>query len=93
MGMEGEELRAHYLRALAELFPAAREAEMRAVYVSREHAATFEATPGVDALRAPTRTSTPGLFLAGAWTRTGWPATLEGAVRSGHAAAQAALES
>jgi squalene-associated FAD-dependent desaturase len=91
MNMEGERLRAHYLRSLAELFGAARDAEVLAAYVSREHAATFEATPGVDALRAPTRTRVPGLFLAGAWTRTGWPATLEGAVRSGHAAARAAL--
>jgi Flavin containing amine oxidoreductase len=33
----------------------------------------------------------PGLTLAGAWTGTGWPATLEGAVLSGHSAAQDAL--
>jgi squalene-associated FAD-dependent desaturase len=91
MALDGELLRARYLRALADLFPAARDATVRAVYVSREHAATFEATPGVDRLRPPTRTAVPGLLLAGAWTRTGWPATLEGAVRSGHAAARAAL--
>jgi hypothetical protein len=91
MAMDGERLREHYLDALAELLPAARGASVRAVYVSREHTATFEATPGVDALRPPTRTRVPGLVLAGAWTRTGWPATLEGAVRSGHAAAAAAL--
>jgi uncharacterized protein with NAD-binding domain and iron-sulfur cluster len=64
---------------------------VRAVHVSREHAATFAATPGACVLRPPTRTGVPGLFLAGAWTRTGWPATLEGAVRSGHAAARMAL--
>lgn len=91
MELDGERLRARYLGALAELFPAAREAAVRAVYVSREHAATFEATPGVDLLRPLTRTAVPGLVLAGAWTRTGWPATLEGAVRSGHAAARAAV--
>jgi hydroxysqualene dehydroxylase len=91
MQMDGERLRSHYLQALAELLPAARGARVCAVYTSREHAATFRATPGVDALRAPTRTRVPGLSLAGAWTRTGWPATLEGAVRSGHAASQAAL--
>jgi squalene-associated FAD-dependent desaturase len=91
MQMDGGRLRAHYLEALAQLFPRAREAEVRAVHVSREHAATFEATPGVDALRPPTLTRVPGLVLAGAWTRTGWPATLEGAVRSGHAAARMAL--
>lgn len=91
MAMDGERLRAHYLDALAELLPAARGASVLAVHVSREHAATFEAIPGVDALRPPTRTRVPGLVLAGAWTRTGWPATLEGAVRSGQAAARAAL--
>jgi monoamine oxidase len=37
------------------------------------------------------RTALPGLFLAGAWTATGWPATMEGAVRSGDAAAAALL--
>ncbi|HEX3692998.1 MAG TPA: FAD-dependent oxidoreductase [Solirubrobacteraceae bacterium] len=91
MEMDGEQLRRRYLGALAELFPAARDAEVRSVFVSREHAATFKATPGVDALRPPTRTRVEGLVLAGAWTRTGWPATLEGAVRSGHAAARAAI--
>lgn len=91
MGLDGEALRARYLDALADLFPRAKGAVVRAVHVSREHAATFKATPGVDSLRAPTQTAVEGLFLAGAWTRTGWPATLEGAVRSGHAAAQAAL--
>jgi uncharacterized protein with NAD-binding domain and iron-sulfur cluster len=42
-------------------------------------------------LRPDARTSTPGLVLAGAWTRTGWPATLEGAVLSGHTAARVVL--
>ena len=91
MAMDGERLRVRYLDALAELLPAARGASVQGVYVSREHAATFEAVPGVDALRPRTRTRVPGVVLAGAWTRTGWPATLEGAVRSGHAAAAAAL--
>ena len=57
--------------------------------VTREHAATFRAAPGV-ARAAPRRRapSVAGLVLAGAWTDTGWPATLEGAVLSGHAAAR-----
>jgi hydroxysqualene dehydroxylase len=91
MQVDGQALRGRYLEALAELFPAARRARVRAVYISREHAATFRATPGVDELRPSARTAVPGLVLAGAWTRTGWPATLEGAVRSGHAAADLAL--
>lgn len=92
MQLDGEALRARYIDALAHLFPSARGAVVRAAHISREHAATFEATPGVDSLRPSTRTGVEGLFLAGAWTRTGWPATLEGAVRSAHAAARAALE-
>jgi uncharacterized protein with NAD-binding domain and iron-sulfur cluster len=59
--------------------------------VTREHAATFRAQPGVGVLRAEAKTAVRGLALAGAWTDTGWPATLEGAVLSGHAAARCAL--
>ena len=59
--------------------------------VTREHAATFRAVPGVGALRPGPSTSVPGLLLAGTWTDTGWPATLESAVLSGHAAAGGAL--
>ena len=59
--------------------------------VTREHAATFRAAPGAGRLRPAPRTGLPGLALAGAWTDTGWPATMEGAVRSGHAAARVAL--
>ena len=59
--------------------------------VTREGAATFRAVPGTRRLRPPARTAVPGLYLAGAWTDTGWPATMEGAVRSGTAAAAAVL--
>ncbi|MGH2834413.1 MAG: FAD-dependent oxidoreductase, partial [Solirubrobacteraceae bacterium] len=92
MSMDGPQLRAHYLDALAELFPAARQATVRAVHVSREHAATFKATPQSVELRPAARTAIKGLSLAGAWTDTGWPATLEGAVRSGHTAARLTLQ-
>jgi hydroxysqualene dehydroxylase len=85
------ELRATYLPALAELLPAARGAELQAFFVTREHAATFRAAPGARAWRPGPRTALPGLLLAGCWTDTGWPATMEGAVRSGRAAAAAAL--
>ena len=87
-----QQLRARYLDALAELFPAARQATVRAVHVSREHAATFKATPASVKLRPAASTAIPGLALAGAWTDTGWPATLEGAVRSGHTAARLTLQ-
>ncbi len=85
------DLRDRFLRTLSELLPAAREARVAAFFVTREHAATFRAAPGTRALRPGPRTRIPGLVLAGAWTDTGWPATMEGAVRSGRAAAREAL--
>jgi monoamine oxidase len=91
MRRSSEQLRERYVNALCELFPRARDAVVRSVHVSREHAATFRAGPGVQALRPGARTQVRGLVLAGAWTDTGWPATLEGAVLSGHAAAREAL--
>ena len=85
-----DELQAEFLPALAELFPAARTARVERFFVTREPEATFRGAPGTRALR-PTATAVEGLYLAGAWTDTGWPATMEGAVRSGLAAARAAL--
>ncbi|HWW32190.1 MAG TPA: hydroxysqualene dehydroxylase HpnE [Steroidobacteraceae bacterium] len=93
MGMSVDALREVYLPALERLFPRARQANVECFVATREHAATFRAAPGVEALRPGAETAIPGLVLAGAWTGTGWPATLEGAVLSGHAAAQAALRS
>jgi hydroxysqualene dehydroxylase len=91
MASSADELRRRYEPALAELFPAARTAGVDRFFVTREHAATFRAGPGVRALRPGPRTAIRGLVLAGAFTATGWPATMEGAVRSGHAAATEAL--
>jgi squalene-associated FAD-dependent desaturase len=91
MGMSVDALRERYLPALEHVLPRARGAKVERFLVTREHAATFRAAPGVAALRPGPRTSVPGLVLAGAWTDTGWPATLEGAVLSGHAAAEEAL--
>jgi uncharacterized protein with NAD-binding domain and iron-sulfur cluster len=79
------------LPALASLLPAARDAEVLDSWVTRERTATFRAVPGTAALRPPAGTDVPGVVLAGAYTATGWPATMEGAVRSGHAAATALL--
>jgi squalene-associated FAD-dependent desaturase len=86
------ELVGTFLEALRELFPAARRARLVDAVVTRERAATFRGVPGTAALRPRTRTEIPGLFLAGAWCATGWPATMEGAVRSGQQAASQALE-
>jgi squalene-associated FAD-dependent desaturase len=91
MSMSVAELREHYVAALAELLPRARSARIESFLVTREHAATFRATPGTAALRPGPVTAVPGLVLAGTWTATAWPATLESAVLSGHAAATATL--
>ncbi|MEV4740908.1 hydroxysqualene dehydroxylase HpnE [Streptomyces sp. NPDC049555] len=85
------ELRARYLPELERLLPAARTAVVKDFFVTRERTATFAPTPGVGRLRPDAPTNAPGLYLAGAWTATGWPATMEGAVRSGASAARAAL--
>ena len=80
-------LREQFVPALAELFPAARDAQVTEFFVTRERRATFRQAPGSGALRPKAATRRPGLVLAGAWTDTGWPDTMEGAVRSGLAAA------
>jgi squalene-associated FAD-dependent desaturase len=80
-------LRERFVPALAELFPAAREAQVTEFFVTRERRATFRQAPGSGALRPKAGTRIPGLVLAGAWTDTGWPDTMESAVRSGLAAA------
>jgi monoamine oxidase len=80
-------LREQFVPALAELFPAARDARVTEFFVTRERRATFRQAPGSGVLRPKAATRRPGLVLAGAWTDTGWPDTMEGAVRSGLAAA------
>jgi squalene-associated FAD-dependent desaturase len=83
-----EALRERFLPALEQLFPAAADALVTDFFVTRERRATFRQAPGCGALRPSAATSLPGLLLAGAWTNTGWPDTMEGAVRSGRTAAQ-----
>jgi zeta-carotene desaturase len=78
------------LRELAEFFPAVAGAKLEKAHVVKEIRATFSAVPGLEALRPTANTAIPKLFLAGDWTRSGWPATMEGAVRSGYLAAEAA---
>ena len=79
---------------LAELrhsLPAAREAKLLKATVIKEAAATFSPQPGVDRWRPIQQTKIERMFLAGDWTKTDWPATMEGAVRSGYLAAEAVL--
>ncbi len=77
------------LRELAEFFPLVREARLEKAHVVKEVRATFCAGPGLEAKRPLPELGIANLFLAGDWTRSGWPATMEGAVRSGYQAADA----
>jgi squalene-associated FAD-dependent desaturase len=77
------ELREIFLPALEALFPAAKDATVTEFFVTREKRATFRQVPGTAKLRPKAGTDLPGLVLAGSWTDTGWPDTMEGAVRSG----------
>jgi squalene-associated FAD-dependent desaturase len=78
-------------REMTEVFPAVRGAVLRKATVVKETAATFSPEPGCDRWRPAQRSPLKNLFLAGDWTATGWPATMEGAVRSGYLAAEAIL--
>jgi squalene-associated FAD-dependent desaturase len=79
------------LQEVRHALPAAREANLVKATVIKEAAATFSPEPGVDRWRPRQETRIRGLFLAGDWTDTRWPATMEGAVRSGYLAAEAVL--
>jgi squalene-associated FAD-dependent desaturase len=70
-------------------FPAATAARLLEAKVVTDPTAVLSVRPGVDAVRPPTTTVAENIFLAGDWTSTGWPSTMEGAVRSGRAAAEA----
>jgi len=85
------ELREVLVPALRQLLPAAANARVKEFFVTRERHATFRPTPGSGRYRPGASTARAGLHLAGAWTATGWPATMEGAVRSGEAAAASVL--
>ncbi|WP_199487693.1 hydroxysqualene dehydroxylase HpnE [Actinomadura spongiicola] len=86
--MPTAEIRARFVPELRRLLPAARSASVRELFVTRERRATFRQRPGCAEVRPAAATRAPGLFLAGAWTDTGWPDTMEGAVRSGLTAAR-----
>ncbi len=78
-------------RALAELtavWPTVAEAKLLHSRLVIEHDAVFSARPGSDDLRPAQQSPIPNLQFAGDWTATGWPATMEGAVRSGYLAAE-----
>jgi len=77
------------LRELAQFFPAVSSATLVKAAVVKEVRATWSIRPGLDRLRPSAASPWPGIFLAGDWTASGWPATMEGAARSGYLAAEA----
>ena len=84
-----EELRTLFAAEMTRLFPKARGAQIDRFLVVKQPQATFRSVPGVAGLRPPQTTPLRNLFIAGEWTDTGWPSTMEGAVRSGVYAAEA----
>lgn len=80
-------------RELAEYFPAVSEAKLVRSHVVKEVKATYSIAPGLTAHRPASETPYDNVFLAGDWTDTNWPATMEGAVRSGYRAAELAAQS
>ena len=79
------------LEAISQAFPRAAEAIVERILIVKQEHATFRSIPGSARCRPPAETPLENLFLAGEWTDTGWPATMEGAVRSGLRAAEAAM--
>ncbi|MDA0205739.1 MAG: hydroxysqualene dehydroxylase HpnE [Acidobacteria bacterium] len=80
-------------KELAEYFPAVAEEQLIRAHVVKEARATYSIKPGLTKHRPPAETKYANVFLAGDWTDTNWPATMEGAVRSGYRAAEAAARS
>jgi squalene-associated FAD-dependent desaturase len=87
-----EQITAEVLKELASLWPVAGEAKVLQSKIITQQHSVFSPQPGVDRFRPSQQTSIRNLFLAGDWTATGWPATMEGAVRSGYLAAEAVLK-
>lgn len=87
--MSRQDVIALAVKELAEFFPLVCTAHLEKAHVVKEVRATFSATPGLESTRPEAQTRIKNLFLAGDWTRSGWPATMEGAVRSGYLAAEA----
>jgi squalene-associated FAD-dependent desaturase len=90
-GRERQSVVDEVLADLKTVFAAASDAKLLRWQLITEHDAVFSVRPGLSQQRPPQVTPVPGLFLAGDWTATGWPATMEGAVRSGYLAAEGVL--
>src|SRR5438445_571132 len=90
-GLGHDEVERQVVAELRRLLPKVANATLLRARVVTEHAATFSAVPGVDRWRPAQASPIDNLFVAGDWTATGWPATMEGAVRSGYLAAEKLL--
>jgi len=88
---DDERIVAEAVADVGRTLPALRDLRPTRAHVVRERHATLSLTPEVDRARPDAVTAWPNLFLAGDWVRTGLPATIEGAVVSGHRAAALAL--
>jgi squalene-associated FAD-dependent desaturase len=89
IALERQEIIDLAVRELAEFFPVAGEAKLVKAAVVKEVRATYSIRPQLDSIRPTAISPWPRVFLAGDWTATGWPATMEGAVRSGYLSAEA----
>jgi squalene-associated FAD-dependent desaturase len=87
--MQRQEIIDLALRELALFFPAMNSAKLVKAAVVKEVRATYSMRPLLDRIRPSAESPWPGIYLAGDWTATGWPSTMEGAVRSGYLAAEA----
>ena len=91
LGLSRQEIINLCSKELSDVLPATRQARLVKATVIKEAHATFSPEPGCDRWRPAHYTSLKNFFLAGDWTATGWPATMEGAVRSGYLAAESLL--
>ncbi|HTY84463.1 MAG TPA: hydroxysqualene dehydroxylase HpnE [Silvibacterium sp.] len=87
--MQRQEIIDLAMRELPKFFPAVNSATLEKAAVVKEVRATYSVRPLLDQIRPGPESPWPGIYLAGDWTATGWPATMEGAVRSGYLAAEA----
>ncbi len=92
-GRDREEIIDEVCRELGAIWPAAAAAKRLHARVVTDRAAVFSTCPGLDRVRPAQTTGVPDILVAGDWTSTGWPATMESAVRSGYLAAENILKS
>jgi hypothetical protein len=89
-GRDPDDVVRQILVELETLWPAVGDARLVHRRIVTQRDAVFSVCPGLDQMRPSQRTPIANLMLAGDWTATGWPATMEGAVRSGYLAAEGA---